>query len=117
MENKNIPKYETRWNWGAFIDPIGFGVGNKAYMCLLSLIPFFGVVWIFFTGNRAERWALENPDNHYRDEEEFRKIMDTWKKGGFVNFIISVSIYGLVFVFYFFLILITIINFYGYPYY
>lgn len=108
MENKPERNFKTGWNWGAFVDPIGFGVGNKAYLTLLSLIPVFGWVWIFFVGNRAERWALENLENDYRDEEEFRKIMDTWKRGGFINFWIAVASFALIFIIYFIIILAII---------
>lgn len=81
-------EFTTKWNWGAFVNPISFGVGNRAYLCLLTLIPVFNIVWIFIVGAKAESWALDNSENKYRDEEEFRKVMDTWKRGGFVQFII-----------------------------
>lgn len=81
-------KFGTKWNWGAFVNPIGFGVGNRAYLCLLALVPILNIVWIFIAGAKGESWALANSENVYRDEEEFRKIMDTWKRGGLVQFII-----------------------------
>lgn len=89
MENKN---FTTKWNWGAFIDAFGFGIGNRAYLCLLVLIPIFNLIWIFVAGAKAEQWALNNPDNNYRDEEEFRKVMDSWKRAGFVQFLIFIAI-------------------------
>lgn len=81
-------EFKTKWNWGAFVNPISFGVGNRAYLCLLALVPILNIVWIFIAGAKAESWALANSENKYRDEEEFRKIMDTWKRGGLVQFII-----------------------------
>lgn len=88
MENQN---FKTKWNWGAFMNPIGFGVGNRAYLCLLVLVPILNVIWIFVSGAKAEAWTLNNPGNHYRDEEEFRNVMDSWKRGGFVQFLISIA--------------------------
>ncbi|MCT0016603.1 ribonuclease G [Lactococcus lactis subsp. lactis] len=88
-------KFDTRWNWGAFIDPFGFGIGNRAYLCLFVLIPIFNIIWIFVSGAKAESWALNNSTNTYRDEEEFRNVMDSWKRAGFVNFLIFVVIFVL----------------------
>ena len=39
------------------------------------------------------KWALENRDNKYRDEEEFRKVMDGWNRAGFVAFIIGIVLF------------------------
>ncbi len=45
---------------------------------LLVVIPWigwiFGIVWAIVFGLNGERWALQNPDNRYRDEEEFRRL-------------------------------------------
>lgn len=95
MENQN---FKTGWNWGAFVDAFGFGIGNRAYLCLLVLIPIFNIVWVFISGAKAEQWALRNPDNHYRDEEEFRTVMDSWKRAGFVQFFIVIAVLILYFV-------------------
>lgn len=84
--------FETKWNWGAFINPIGFGFGNRAYLCLFALVPLLNIIWVFISGAKAKTWALANPANEYRDEQEFRKVMDTWKRAGFVQFIIILAI-------------------------
>ncbi|MCL2112802.1 ribonuclease G [Lactococcus protaetiae] len=89
MEQQN---FTTKWNWGAFIDPIGFAIGNRAYLGLLALIPILNIVWIFISGAKGEQWALSNHNNEYRDEEEFRKVMDSWKRAGFVQFLIFVGV-------------------------
>lgn len=86
----------TKWNWGAFSFTMWFGIAHRAYLgllILLGLIPWIGwifaIVWMIIFGLNGERWALENPDNHYRDEEEFRKIMDGWNRAGLIAFIIG----------------------------
>lgn len=89
MEKQN---FETKWNWGAFIDPIGFGIGNRAYLCLLAFVPLLNIVWIFISGAKAEAWALANSTNEYRDEKEFRNVMDSWKRAGFIQFLIVLAI-------------------------
>ncbi|AYG01967.1 hypothetical protein D7I46_09400 [Lactococcus allomyrinae] len=86
----------TKWNWGAFSLTMWFGIAHRAYLGLLILLglipwigPIFAIVWMIIFGLNGERWALENPDNHYRDEEEFRKIMDGWNRAGLIAFIIG----------------------------
>lgn len=101
MEKQN---FETKWNWGAFVDTLGFSIGNRAYLGLLTLIPVFGLVWVFITGFKGEQWALENKENSYRDEEEFRKVMDSWKRAGFVQFIIYIALFVLYFILFYFFI-------------
>lgn len=53
----------------------------------------FGIVWMIVFGFNGEKWALENRDNKYRDEEEFRKVMDGWNRAGFVAFIIGIVLF------------------------
>lgn len=91
----NKESYTTKWNWGAFIDPFGFGIGNRAYLGLLVLVPVLNIIWIFVSGAKGEQWALANPKNNYRDEQEFRSVMDSWKRAGFVHFLIIVGIIGI----------------------
>lgn len=77
-----------------------FGIANRAYLGLLiliGLIPWigwiFGIVWMIVFGFNGEKWALENRDNKYRDEEEFRKVMGGWNRAGFVAFIIGIVLF------------------------
>lgn len=95
-----MQKFNTKWNWGAFLNPIWFAIANKSWLLLLTLIPVFNLFWIFYGGFHAEQWALENSENNYRDEIEFRKIMDGWNIAGLVMF----AIYAIMFMFYFMLI-------------
>ncbi|MCT4414480.1 hypothetical protein EFO43_01540 [Lactococcus cremoris] len=91
---------KTKWNWGAFALTMWFGIANRAYLgllILLTLVPWvgwiFGIVWMIVFGFHGEKWALENRDNKYRDEEEFRKVMDGWNRAGFVAFIIGIVLF------------------------
>lgn len=87
-----MPEIKTKWNWGAFANPIWFAIANKSWLLLLNLVPVLNIFWIFYGGFNAEKWALQNPDNNYRDEEEFRKIMDGWNRAGLVMFVVSIII-------------------------
>jgi hypothetical protein len=92
MEQQN---FKTKWNWGAFALTFPFAVGCKAYLGLLVLVPFLNFVWVFISGAVGEKWALENGE--YRDEIEFRKVMDTWSKAGLVTFMVSCAAFVLYF--------------------
>ncbi|MCT1179782.1 hypothetical protein [Lactococcus lactis] len=97
---ENQDEIKTKWNWGAFALTMWFGIANRAYLgllILLTLVPWvgwiFGIVWMIVFGFNGEKWALENRDNKYRDEEEFRKVMDGWNRAGFVAFIIGIVLF------------------------
>ena len=45
--NSEVPAEIKKWNWGAFMMNIMWGIGNKSYLTLLCLIPLFNIVWIF----------------------------------------------------------------------
>ncbi|GBG96597.1 hypothetical protein [Lactococcus termiticola] len=95
MDEEQQAAFKTKWNWGAFSLSLFFAVGNKSYLGLLVLLGFvpfigqiFALVWAIIYGLNAEKWTLENMDNHYRDEEEFRKVMDSWNIAGLIAFIV-----------------------------
>jgi ABC-type glycerol-3-phosphate transport system permease component len=73
-------------------------------LILIAIIPIigwiFGLVWIFISGFNGEKWALNNPENHYRDEAEFRLVMSTWNRAGLVNFIIAAAVIALYILFF-----------------
>lgn len=91
-------EYTVKWNWGAFMYWMFFAIANRTYLAFLNLIPIFNFFWIFWTAAHAEKWALDA--NDYRDNEEFRKVMDSWNHGGFVMFFIMIAFFVLYFLFF-----------------
>ncbi|GBU11149.1 hypothetical protein AwErysi_07650 [Erysipelotrichaceae bacterium] len=75
------------WNWGAFISPVMWGIGNKSYLPLLVLVPFLNIVWIFVCGAKANEWAWKS--NNYTDVKTFKAVQATWNRAGLVMFILS----------------------------
>ncbi|MCG0640391.1 ribonuclease G [Lactiplantibacillus plantarum] len=45
---KEVPQAVKGWNWGAFMYSIFWGIGNKTYLPLLTLIPIFNIVWVLW---------------------------------------------------------------------
>ena len=89
------PQYEApmeirRWNWGAFMFNIIWGIGNKTWIALLCLIPCFGFVFAFILGAKGNEWAWKA--NHYKDVDTFRAVQETWNRAGFVYFWIYVAL-------------------------
>ena len=78
---------KCKWNWFAFLNPILFAFGTKAWLCLLYFIPFISFVWCFVSGACAERWAWDS--GFYDDEKSFRKAMQTWNRAGVFMAIVS----------------------------
>jgi hypothetical protein len=81
-----VPPEIRKWNWGAFMFNIIWGIGNKAYMSLLCLIPCFNFIWIFFCGAKGNEWAWKSGE--FKDVEQFMAVQRTWNRAGFVYFII-----------------------------
>jgi hypothetical protein len=85
-----IPPEIRKWNWGAFAFNFYWGIGNKAYLALLCLIPCFGIVWMFFCGALGNQWAWKTGE--FKDVEQFMAVQRTWNRAGFVYFIVWLAI-------------------------
>lgn len=125
MENLASPFYNEgtklfKWNWGACIDPLGFGFAHKAYKtylfalpCLVPIIlgilstasvlssaipalatlPLF-LIWNIGCGALGERlaWTV----GLYEDGVAFRSSMDTWNRAGKLHFVLRMILIILV---------------------
>jgi hypothetical protein len=100
--SSEIPPEIRRWNWGAFMFNIIWGIGNRAYLTLLTIIPFFGIVWWFVCGARGNRWAWET--GNFRDVETFLAAQRTWNRAGIFAFILWIICIVCSFAFYGYLI-------------
>ncbi|MDO5755709.1 MAG: ribonuclease G [Tissierellia bacterium] len=76
-----------KFNFGAFMLPIPWGIAHRCYLPLLTLIPVFNLIWIFVCGFRGNDWAMKN--NHYRDELEFSRVQMPWHRLGVVLFTLT----------------------------
>lgn len=97
-EQVMVPDEVKGWNWGAFTFSWIWGIGNKTYLPLLSLIPFFGFVWIFIVGAKGNEWAWGNGD--YRDVETFKAVQKTWNLAGLVEFFLIIGLIVLEIIFF-----------------
>lgn len=91
--DKEVPQAVKGWNWGAFMYNIFWGIGNKTYLPLLTLIPILNIVWIFVVGFKGNEWARQKGD--YQDVDTFKTVQATWNRAGLVQSIIAIVIFVL----------------------
>ncbi|MGL4344541.1 MAG: hypothetical protein ACRCTE_05025 [Cellulosilyticaceae bacterium] len=91
-----VPNEIKRWNWGAFMFNMMWGIGNKTYLPLLCLIPYFNFVWIFVCGIKGNEWAWKSGNYGPNDIEKFLTIQKTWNRAGVAQFIISIAAFVLI---------------------
>ncbi|KRN77518.1 hypothetical protein [Weissella minor] len=94
---KIVPAEVKGWNWGAFMFNIIWGIGNKSYLPLLCLIPFFNLIWMFVVGFKGNEWAWQK--GNYQDVATFKAVQTTWNRAGFVAFILTIIMFIISFLF------------------
>jgi hypothetical protein len=85
-----VPPEIRKWNWGAFYFGWAWGVGNKAYLALLTLVPCFNFIWMFFCGALGNQWAWKSGE--FKDVEQFMAVQRTWNRAGFISFLVTVGL-------------------------
>lgn len=81
------------WSWGAFMFSLPFGLGNRAYLTLLVLVPLLNFVWMFVCGAKGHEWAQNS--GTYNTVEEFNAAMGSWDRAGKICFFIWLGIFAL----------------------
>lgn len=91
--NENIVPEQPNlgWNWGAFMFGWIWGVGNRCYLPLLSLVPFVGFVWLFVCGACGSKWAWQS--GYFKTPEEFNKTQSTWSRAGVIGCLVWVALF------------------------
>lgn len=96
-ENTEIENEISKWNWGAFFLGWLWGLFNKSYWALLTLIPipFFGNAWAIICGIKGNEWAWEN--KKWESIEQFKTIQRKWVLYGviFWGIILSITLLGM----------------------
>lgn len=85
-----IPEEIKGWNWGAFMFSIVWGIGNKVYWPLLSLVPYLGFIMVIVTGIKGNEWAWKSGE--YTDVNTFLTVQNTWNRAGKVMFFVALAI-------------------------
>ncbi|MGL5577127.1 MAG: hypothetical protein ACRDCW_16430 [Sarcina sp.] len=91
-KNDEVPREIKKWNWGAFTFNIIWGIGNKSYLPLLSLIPIFNIFWAFVCGFKGNEWAWKSNKFDENDIDAFLATQKTWARAGLIWFIVRLII-------------------------
>jgi len=84
-----VPAEVARWNWGAFLLHVIWGIGNKTYIALLALVPFVNVVMPFVLGAKGSAWAWRN--KRWESVEQFQRVQRKWAIWGAVTFVAVIA--------------------------
>ena len=90
LDKETLLNLEHKWNWGAALMPFRFGIGCKAYLCLISLIPLVNLFWWIVCGKYGSRWASKS--KMYDSPESFYLVMNTWNRAGKATFIYMIAL-------------------------
>lgn len=88
--NDNDYSQLNKWNWGAFMFSVFWGIGNRCYLPLLCLIPGVNLVMMFICGAYGNRWAYNAGE--YRSVKEFTNVQRSWNAAGKASFVISIIV-------------------------
>jgi len=105
----DVPEEIKEWNWGAFLLTWVWGIDNKVWWSLLSLIPFppVGIAAMVILGIRGNEWAWQC--KKWDSIEQFRHRQRIWMYWGIAAFLAPfVLILGCI------LIIVGLLGYYGY---
>ncbi len=77
-----VPDEIIKWNWGAFWLTWIWGIGNRSYIALLSLLPIANLIMPFYLGKRGNELAWKN--NRWYDIEELHHTQKKWAIAGWI---------------------------------
>ena len=84
-----VPEEIKKWNWGAFLLSLIWGIGNNVWIALLCLIPYVGFIMIFVLGAKGSEWAWQK--KRWDSIEHFKNVQKKWAMAG-----VGLLIFGIV---------------------
>ena len=70
---------QGKWNWGAFLMPVIWGLANHVYQALWCFVPIIGFFYSFYLGAHGNELAWKH--HYWESVEEFRRIQRRWAVG------------------------------------
>ena len=70
---------QEKWNWGAFLMPVIWGLANHVYQALWCFVPIIGFFYSFYLGAHGNELAWKH--HYWESVEEFRRIQRRWAVG------------------------------------
>lgn len=92
-KDNNAAAEINKWNWGAFLMSWIWGLGNRTYIALLSIIPVVNIVMAFILGAKGSAWAWKN--RKWDGAEQFTRVQGLWTAFGlglFAGYVIALAL-------------------------
>ncbi len=70
---------QEKWNWGAFLMPVIWGLANHVYQTLWCFVPIIGFFYSFYLGAHGNELAWKH--HYWESVEEFRRVQRRWAVG------------------------------------
>lgn len=67
---------KEKWNWGAFLMPVLWGLSNHVYQALWCFLPVIGFFYSFYLGSHGNEFAWKH--RYWESVEEFRRVQRKW---------------------------------------
>lgn len=83
-----LPPGIIKWNWGAFAFGWLWGLFNRTWIALLTLIPVVNIVMVFVLGAKGSEWAWRN--KHWDSVEHFRRVQRKWAMAGAILLVVTI---------------------------
>ncbi|MDR0817507.1 MAG: hypothetical protein LBN35_02580 [Clostridiales Family XIII bacterium] len=87
QDYQEVPDEIRKWNWGAFANPLIWGVGNHAYLGIIYIV--LPGIWNIVSGILGNQWAWKS--GQFKDVETFLAVQKTWNRAGILQFILAVG--------------------------
>jgi hypothetical protein len=86
-KDSEVPSEIQSWNWGAFFLNALWGLFNKTYIALFSVIPVVGIPMAFVLGFKGNEWAWQN--KRWISIEQFQRVQKRWAIAGIILFLVG----------------------------
>ncbi|MBN1398636.1 MAG: hypothetical protein JXA06_11450 [Bacteroidetes bacterium] len=85
-KGSEVPPVIRTWNWGAFFLSALWGIFNKTYIALWSVIPLMAIPMAFILGFKGSEWAWQN--KRWKSIEHFQQVQKKWAVWGIIFFVV-----------------------------
>lgn len=91
-----LPQELRGFNWGALMLTFLWSINMRAWIGLLSLIPYVGFIVHIVAGFKGNEWAWQN--RRWESIQQFKDVQKAWTIWGVVMFFIFIGLYAVIFI-------------------
>jgi hypothetical protein len=87
----DVPAGVRGWNWGAFLLGWIWGIKNRTWVALWTLIPIVAIPVMFVLGAKGSEWAWRN--RQWESVDGFKRTQRRWSWYGLIVLILAVGLW------------------------